>query len=294
VTRRVLITGAGGILGTELQESSPADVELIPRTRAQLDITDRFAVRACVKEARADVVIHAAAQTNVDGCEAEIDQAFKVNWIGSGFVAAACEEVGARLVYLSTDYVFDGRGQRPYLEHDPVAPLSAYGRSKWFGEQAVRECCRRAYIIRTQWIYGAAGRNFVDTMLSLGAKGDPLRVVNDQRGCPTYARDLAQGIFAVLQAEPGFGTYHLSSRGDATWFEFAREVFQLACLTVDLSPCETSEYPRPAPRPAYGVLRNYHCELTMGDPMPAWQDGLSRYLKSQGSLAAKGGEVVQP
>lgn len=284
--RRILITGADGILGSELKRRAPGDAELIAWPRAALDVTDRGAVLRGVLQERPDVVVHCAAMTAVDDCETQPDRAYAVNGIGARYVAEACAAADAWLVHLSTDYVFDGEKETAYIENDPTGPLSVYGQSKLWGEQAVRAVAPRHAILRTQWVFGRAGRNFVDTMLELAEAGRDLKVVNDQHGCPTYAGHLAAAIYRIIAADPGPGTYHLSAGGEASWFEFAKEIFRLAGLTPTLRPCGTAEFPRPARRPRRGVLRNYHLELTMGDPMPPWQEGLKEYL---GERSAKGG-----
>jgi dTDP-4-dehydrorhamnose reductase len=278
VKAKVLITGAGGILGTELQRWAPQGRILVPLTRADLDVEQRSAVRDVLEAERPEHVIHCAAMTAVDACESEPDRAYRANGVAPGYLAEACAAVGATLVHLSTDYVFDGEKGAPYLEDDPTRPLSVYGASKRWGEEVVRRRCPRHYILRTQWVYGAAGRNFVDTMLDLAGAGKEIKVVGDQVGCPTFAGDLAAAIYRILAADPGSGTYHVSAGGQASWYEFAAEIFRQAGLAPALCPCTTDEFPRPARRPRNGVLRNYHLELTMGDPMPDWKAGLRAYL----------------
>ena len=216
----MLATGGQGILGRQLSQRCPADVELKTLSRNELDITRRAQAFAQIQAHQPDVVIHAAAMTAVDDCESQVDDAFRANWIGTQNIADATEEVGARLIYVSSDYVFDGRKDGEYLEYDPTGPLSVYGKSKWYGELAVQASCRRFAIARTQWVFGPGGSNFVDTMLRVAGQGKPLRVVDDQRGCPTFAGHLADGLFAMIRDDPGNGTYHLSSQGgdDLVWF----------------------------------------------------------------------------
>ncbi len=278
MTRRVLVTGASGILGRQLQARCPQGWTVLPFARSELDITDRQRVREVIAAAKPDAVVHAAAMTRVDDCEKEVDHTFRVNWIGTQNVAEAAAAVDAHMVHLSTDYVFDGTKVGPYLEEDPTGPLSVYGRSKLFAERAVQSSCRRWAVLRTQWVYGPGGTNFVDTMRRLGGEGKSLQVVDDQHGCPTFAGHLADGIYRVLDEDPGSGIYHLSGGGATTWFQFAREIFRQTSLEVEVSPCSTEQFPRPAPRPANGVMRNYRLELSIGDPMPAWQKGLEEYL----------------
>jgi len=266
------------MLGQQLLARAPSAFEVVGRDLPEMDITEPDHVQREIEDIAPEVVIHLAAMTAVDVCETEVESAFSVNGVGTGILAAACDRAGVALVYISTDYVFDGESDRPYVESDLVRPISVYGRSKWWGEQATRERCPRHTILRTQWLYGPGGPNFVDTMLRLAREGKPLKVVDDQVGCPTSTFDLADGIWEVVTREPGFGTYHLSARGEVSWFGFAREIFRLAGLAPALEPCSTADFPRPAPRPRYGVLRNLHLELRGGDPMPAWEEGLARFL----------------
>jgi dTDP-4-dehydrorhamnose reductase len=274
---RVLLTGGGGILGTALQKTKPADVALTVTRRAELDVTDRARVHAAIAAARPDVVIHGAAMTDVDGCEKEPERAFRSNWLGTANVVDACARTGARPICLSTDYVFDGTKAGDYLEHDPTGPQSVYGSSKRFGElEALRH--ERAYVVRTQWVFGAGGRNFVDTMLKLGPEKGSLKVVDDQRGCPTWSNHLAQGLWRLAADDPGPGLWHLSGRGACSWYEFATAIFRAAHLAVGVTPCTTAEFPRPAKRPRNGVLRNFRLELSLGDFMPPWEEGLRGYL----------------
>jgi len=277
---RVLVTGGGGILGTALQKTRPAGVDLAVARHADLDVTDRARVFAAVAAARPDWVVHGAAMTDVDGCEKEPERAFRSNWLGTANVADACAAAGARPLCLSTDYVFDGTKRGDYLEHDPPAPQSVYGASKRFGEiEALRHA--GAYVVRTQWVFGAGGRNFVDTMLKLGPEKKRLKVVDDQRGCPTWSNHLAAGIWRLIAADPGPGIWHLSARGACSWFEFARAIFAAARLDVAVTSCTTAEFPRPARRPANGVLRNWRLELSLGDFMPTWEEGLHGYLSER-------------
>jgi dTDP-4-dehydrorhamnose reductase len=277
---RVLLTGGGGILGTALQKSRPASVELTVTRRAQLDVTDRAGTLAAIAAARPDVVIHAAAMTDVDGCEGDPERAFRCNWLGTANVVDACARVAARPLCLSTDYVFDGTKSGDYLEHDPTGPQSVYGTSKRFGEiEALRNAT--ACVVRTQWVFGAGGRNFVDTMLKLGPEKKSLKVVDDQRGCPTWSNHLAQGLWRLLAADEGPGIWHLSARGACSWYEFAQAIFREARLDVAVTPCTTAEFPRPARRPRNGVLRNYRLALSLGDFMPPWEEGLRGYLQER-------------
>jgi dTDP-4-dehydrorhamnose reductase len=278
--RRMLITGGRGMLGRELTALAAPDHEVLATDLPELDVADRARVLDAVARFRPDVVVHAGAITNVDGCETDPDLAYRVNALGTRNMVEAAARQGAPIVYVSTDYVFDGAATRPYLEFDPVNPRSVYGRSKLAGEGFARELASgRFWIVRTQWIFGFHGKNFVDTILQAARDGKPLRVVDDQVGCPTFARELARGILAILRGEPGFGTYHCSAAGHCSWYDFTGEILRIAGVTPkSLAPMKSTELDRPAPRPAYSVLRNFALEQTIGDPMKPWQDGLAEYL----------------
>jgi len=221
-------------------------------------------------------VIHCAAYTNVDGAESDVDGAFRVNVVGAQNIAAGCLETGARMVYISTDYVFDGQKQETYREFDPVNPRSVYGHTKLQGEDIVRQILGRHYIVRTAWLYGD-GNNFVRTMLKLAETNDTLRVVHDQVGTPTSTVDLARVIFSLL-ASDAYGTYHATCQGQCSWYEFACEIFHQSNKKVKVVPVTTSEFPRPARRPVHSVLDNHMLRMTVGDPMRGWQDALREYL----------------
>lgn len=275
---RVLVTGGGGLLGTALSRTRPADVELESRRHADLDVADLAATRAAVAAARPDWVIHAAAFTDVDGCEADPQRALRVNWLGTANVVDAAARAGAGCVCLSTDYVFDGTATAPYLEHDPTAPQSAYGRSKRFGELEALARGGRVLVVRTQWVFGAGGRNFVDTILKAARERPSLKVVADQRGCPTWSNHLARGLWQLLAAAAAPGLWHLSASGDASWHEFACAIVAGAGLATPVASCTTAEFPRPARRPAYGVLSKQKLTAAIGAPPPSWQEGLAGYL----------------
>lgn len=285
---RVLITGAGGQLGLDLLDAF-SDHETTGLTRAQLDITDEAAVTDAVAALRPALVVNAAAGTDVDGCESDPEAAHRANALGPWWLARACERSSATLVTLSTDYVFDGSAPtgpggapRGYIEHDPVAPLSVYGRSKAAGEQLVRETLREHHIVRTAWVSGARGRNFVRTMLRLADEGGQVRVVDDQTGSPTTTRDLAVAVRA-LAVSGRYGTVHLVNEGTATWFDVAAAVFALAGREVDLVAQASSAMVRPAPRPAWSVLDTMHARTIGVGPLPHWHDALGRLLDELGA-----------
>lgn len=274
---KIVVTGANGQLGREVARQGAAH-ELILTDYDTLDIVDSKAVGDFMREVKADAVIHCAAYTNVDGAEDDADGAFRVNVAGAQNMAAACLETGARMVYVSTDYVFDGQSQKPYREFDATNPQSVYGVTKWQGEQIVKEILGRHYILRTAWLYGD-GNNFVKTMLRLAATNDTLRVVHDQIGTPTSTEELTKAIFKLLSSD-AYGTYHGTCQGQCSWYEFACEIFRQAGKEVKVIPVTTDEFPRPAKRPAHSVLDNYMLRLTVGDPMGTWQQALQEYLKS--------------
>jgi dTDP-4-dehydrorhamnose reductase len=278
-----VVTGAGGMLGTELvhllreRTGALTGDSVRALTRAELDITDAESVSAAVRGA--DVVVNAAAWTDVDGAESAEEAAFAVNATGPALLAAACATSGARLVHVSTDYVFSGDAAEPYAEDAPVAPRSAYGRSKAAGEQAVRAVHPGSWIVRTAWLYGAHGPNFVRTMLRLQAERESLDVVDDQRGQPTWARDVAQQIVDLVVADAPPATYHATSSGDTTWFGLTREIFTgVGADPARVHPTTTDRLPRPAPRPAYSVLGHAGWQRAGLVPIRDWRDALSEAL----------------
>jgi dTDP-4-dehydrorhamnose reductase len=253
------------MLGQDVVRLAGPDV--LALTRAELDVTDRDAVAEAIGPG--DLVIDCAAWTDVDGAEANAAAAMLVNRDGARNVA----EAAGRVIHVSTDYVFDGRKDGPWVESDPTEPLQEYGRSKLAGERALAEVNPDHLIVRSSWLFGSGGANFVATMLRLGDERDELRVVDDQVGCPTFTGHLAEGLLQLAQSGER-GVRHLAGGGSCSWFGFAREIFERAGVDCHLEPCTTAEFPRPAPRPANSVLTTEY----EGLGLPAWQDGLDAYL----------------
>lgn len=274
---RILILGAGGQLGSELC-GVLEDHEVIPAQRGDIDITRLDQLLKVAMRLRPDVIINAAAYTDVDGCESDREGAFLVNAAGARNAAVAARRTGAALVHISTDYVFDGTKGGPYVEHDAPNPLSVYGMSKLLGERMVAEQNPSSFILRVAWLYSPRRRNFVRTMLSLARERDEVRVVNDQLGTPTYAGDVARQIKLLIETEC-YGLYHCTSQGSCTWYDFAREIFRLAGLDVRVVPVSSSEFPRPARRPASSVLDNFMLRIQGLDIMPSWDDSLRAHIK---------------
>jgi dTDP-4-dehydrorhamnose reductase len=276
---RVLVTGAKGQLGVELLDVLGRDHDVVGLDLPELDITTPEATRG-IAGARPAWVVHAAAWTDVDGCERDPARALLVNGEGTRRVAEACRAVGAGLVYLSTDYVFDGRKGAPYLETDPVSPLSVYARSKVAGEEAVRAAAPRWAIVRTAWLFGASGKNFVKTIVEKAAAGGPLRVVDDQVGSPTYARDLAEAIGQLVSRDLT-GTYHVTNSGSCSWCAFTRAIVEEVGLAhVAVTPMTTAELGRPAPRPAFSVLANHAWAAAGLRPLRPWPEALAAMLEA--------------
>jgi dTDP-4-dehydrorhamnose reductase len=272
---RLLVTGAAGMLGRDVVAAAgDAGHEALALARADLDITDAAAVLAAVRAARPDAVVNCAAWTDVDGAEADEDGATAVNGEGAGNVARAAREAGALAVHVSSDYVFDGTATEPYDEYAPTWPQSAYGRSKLAGEHAVHEAGGRSSTVRSAWLFGPHGRNFVDTMRRLGAEREEIAVVDDQVGCPTYTGHLAPAIVQI--AERGLtGVMHIAGGGHCSWHELAVATFAQAGIACRVRPQRTADLGRPAPRPAFSALRSTRDEVPV---LPHWRDGLRDHL----------------
>ena len=285
---RILVTGATGQLGSELMRRAPRfEVTAEGLSSQQLDITDARAVRKAVLESEAAVVVNAAAYTAVDKAESEEARAFAVNRDGTANLAAACAETDIPFIHVSTDYVFDGSKASPYTEMDPVHPVSVYGASKEAGEQALRDTWPRHIILRTAWVYSVFGNNFVKTMLRLARERDSLRVVADQRGCPTAAGDIAEAILSVVQrikigAEVEWGTYHYCGAGSTTWHGFAEAIVQMAAPAlgrkVPVIPITTADYPTPAKRPVNSVLDCSKIRDRLGIQPRPWRESLQEVV----------------
>lgn len=275
---KVLVTGAGGQLGSELAGVLPdRGHEVVALDRKGLDVADPASIRDALAAHAPDLVVNAAAYTNVDGAESEPELAYAVNALGPRNLAQACEGEGVGLLHVSTNYVFDGGANRPYEPFDPAHPTSAYGRSKLAGEECVRGLSTRWYVVRTAGVYGR-GHNFVRTMLRLGRERDTLRVKSDEFVSPTYALDLAEGIADLAEAGL-YGVYHLTNAGSCSWYEFAGAIFELAGVEVEVVPVSGSEYPLPADRPANGVI-----SAIGSPPLRHWRDALKAYLEREGAL----------
>lgn len=274
---KVLITGSEGQLGRDLVRVLSDEHELFPFD-LDMDVTDFDGTMKTVTTISPDVVIHAAAYTDVDGCELDADLAYKVNALGTQNVALACQKCGAAALYVSTDFVFDGKKGEPYLEFDEPNPLSVYGRSKLAGERYVASLLDRYYITRTAWLFGKHGRNFVKTILKLAEEREELTVVGDQVGSPTYSLDLAKTIAELIKTG-WYGLYHTTNSGSCSWFEFAKKILEYAGKRgVKVSPITSEELNRPAPRPAYSVLRNYCLELRGIQPLRHYEEALRDYF----------------
>ncbi len=278
---RILVTGGKGMLGRTLCRVWKKH-EVIAPGRPEADITDAAGFDRLVGELRPDAVVHCAAFTAVDRCEAESETAYRVNAAGTGNVAAACRRHEARLIAISTDYVFDGGLDRPYHEFDTPVPGTVYGRSKFAGEELIRRTCPDHMIVRTAWLYGAGGPSFVHTMMALADSGRPeLKVVADQVGNPTGADALAAHLEMLLEHPELAGTCHLTCEGEASWYEFACEIFRLAGKKQRVTPCSSAEFPRPAYRPANSRLDKMMLRLHKLPPMPDWRRTLAEFMRTE-------------
>lgn len=269
---KVLVTGAKGMLGQDLvQMFEKEGVDVYPTTVEDLDITDINAVKECLSKSSPDLVINLAAYTNVDAAETDKETAYAVNCEGVANIAKVSAEMQIPVLHISTDYVFDGTNIGTYVPSSATGPLNVYGDSKLKGEQALRALNPKHYIVRTSWLYGKYGKNFVDTMIDLASKNSQLKVVNDQTGCPTWTVELVKGILNLLRENKPYGTYHICGSGKTTWYGFAKKIFEYTGSSVEVVPVSTEEFPRPAKRPPYSVMDN---EGTC----PHWEESLKEYL----------------
>jgi dTDP-4-dehydrorhamnose reductase len=289
---KILVTGAKGQLGTEIRKciergytelgvpsilKSGLDADYVDID--VLDIADLGALRNAFKECKYDAVINCAAFTNVNACESEREIAFKANALGPRNLAIVCEENGAKLIHVSTDYVFAGDASKPYTEWDVTNPQSAYGSSKLLGEEYVKQFCSKYFIVRTAWLYGYYGKNFVKTMMNIARDKGACKVVCDQRGNPTNACDLAHHLLKLLDCEE-YGIYHGTGNGECSWFEFTQKIVEYAGIDAVVNPCTTEEFPTPTKRPAYSSLDNMMFGCTVGDEFRDWQDALACFMKN--------------
>lgn len=286
--KKILVTGCNGQLGRAIRkEYAASDVEFINTDVVagngivSLDITNIDAVMEMVKDTKPDIIINCAAHTNVDKCEEQQDLAYKINAIGPRNLSIASSEIGAKMIHISTDYVFEGNGTRPYTEFDAPNPVSAYGKTKLEGENFVKEFAKKHFILRTAWLYGD-GKNFVKTMLALAENHDELNVVCDQVGTPTSAVELAKMIH-YLEGTENYGTFHATCEGDTNWADFAEAIFKRAGKNVKVNHVTSKQYkemnPASANRPAYSILEDYMIKLTSDFVMADWQDALDVYMK---------------
>jgi dTDP-4-dehydrorhamnose reductase len=273
---KILLTGCNGQLGTDIRLVCEGEHDVIAHD-LDLDITDRVAVASRVRQVRPDLVFNAAAYTDVDRAESEELTAFRINALGVQNLALACQPAAVPLLHVSTDFVFDGASDRPYTEFDPPRPAGVYGRSKHAGECYLTGLLDRYYLCRTSWLFGTAGRNFVKTILRAAGENEVVRVVNDQEGSPTYSRDLAAKLIEIAQSG-AYGVYHVSNAGRCTWYEFTRQIFELAGIETPVEPITTEELSRPAPRPRYSVMRGLALQMQGMEPLRDYREALRQFV----------------
>ena len=276
---RVFVTGVKGQLGYDvMNELEKQGLEGIGVDIDEMDITDADQVNKVIKEAAPDAVIHCAAYTAVDAAEDNEEICRKVNAQGTENIAKVCEELDIKMMYISTDYVFNGQGERPWEPDDEREPLNVYGQTKYEGELAIEEHVKKFFTVRIAWVFGVNGKNFIKTMLNLGKTHDHLTVVNDQTGSPTYTYDLARLLVDMIQTDK-YGRYHATNEGLCTWYEFACEIFKQAGMDVSVAPVSSDEYSAKAKRPSNSRMDKSKLTANGFQPLPTWQDALSRYLK---------------
>ena len=294
---RIFISGSNGQLGTELIRQLNAggsklgdipaaydQAEIFHPEIDTLDLCEEGPVKAYFREIRPDIVFHCAAMTNVHGCEEMLEQAERINGTAVRYIAEACETAGAKLAIVSTDYVFSGDASSPYRENDPCQPQTVYGRSKRLGELNALQYCSRTFVVRTAWLYGLHGKNFVKTILRKARESATIRVVSDQFGDPTNAEDLAYHLLRLAVTEK-YGIYHCTGNGVCSWYEFAKEIVELAGLDCQVLPCTSAEYPQKAKRPAYSALDHGALRAAVGDGMRPWREALRDYISREKEMS---------
>lgn len=276
----ILITGGKGQLGSELERVFRKDHLVYCWDIEELDFTNSIKTFEKVYNLNPDLIVHAGANTDVKGCELDPDNAYLVNWIGTRNIATVALQLNIPVVYLSTDYVFDGNKEEPYLEIDRPNPLNVYGKSKLAGEEIIKNLLQKYYIVRTSWLYSTNGDNFVNTILKLVKNRDCLKVISDQVGTPTYVKDLAWAIAEMIKM-PFYGTYHISNKGQTSWHQLVKAIFEINGVTdIDLKPIKTQEYCQKVKRPAFSVLENFNLENTYNLKLRFWRDALEDCLNN--------------
>lgn len=276
---KVLVTGVKGQLGYDVvKECEKRNIEAIGVDVEEMDITDASKVEEVIKSSNVDAVIHCAAWTAVDKAEDEVELCTKVNVDGTRNIAKVCKELSIKMMYISTDYVFDGQGEQLWNEYDQRNPLNVYGKTKYEGEMAVEELVEKRFIVRIAWVFGVNGNNFIKTMLRLGKERGAVSVVSDQIGSPTYTYDLARLLVDMIETDK-YGIYHATNEGLCSWYEFACEIFKQANLEVEVTPVNSSQFPTKAKRPFNSRMSKTELDKNGFKRLPTWQDALSRYLK---------------
>ncbi len=283
---KILVTGAKGQLGKKIIDSLGDKYELVLTDSTEMDITDKDKVFEVIGTEKPDFILHAAAYTQVDKAEEMEEICRKVNALGSENIAKAGREFGSTVIYISTDYVFDGKKDAPYTEEDTTGPLSVYGRTKLEGEEATQKYCDKHYIVRSAWIFGELpeghpGTNFVETMLKLSKDRDELSIVSDQIGSPTYTGDLVEAIEKLIEVKPAYGVYLFSGTGAASWYDFAVEIFKQTNTKIEVKPITSEQYPQKATRPAYSYMDKSKIESALGFKVRPWQEMLAEYLEKR-------------
>lgn len=270
---KVLVTGANGMLGSDLCKILQEEgFEVTATNTDNLDITKKDMINSFLKGEKTDIVIHLAGYTNVDGAETFPEEAFLINSTGTENLANITAAMNIPIIYISTDYVFNGTKNSPYETDDETNPINIYGESKLKGEKSIQKTNPKHYIIRTSWLYGHNGKNFVETIISLGKKKNPLKIVNDQTGCPTWTLELSKAIVNLIKNKKAYGIYHICGSGQATWYEFAKKILELMEIDTHVLPVLTSEFPRPAKRPMYSVMNSKNA-------CPDWEESLKKYIE---------------